>query len=284
MPASINLSEREVGKLRAYVVENKIKLETTKQNEVLRVKTGGLFMVLYTSGSLVYEESEQAAVVLDHVLETRKGTKYYIGSDETGKGEWYGPLVVVGTLMSTDQIKELRKLGVKDSKLLTLTQIKRLADKMLKIGIIRTSRVISPERYNKMFDEFAKEGKNSNDILAWAHSEVVKDLVDQAGTFDVEVIIDKFDSTKTDSRLSSKERLRRVDQTKVKVIQKTKGESEMPVAAASVIAKSIFEDEVAKLSDQYRIDLKSTEPKNIPKDILKMVTKTNFKNIRELIS
>jgi len=281
---SIKLSESEVRKLRAYVFENKIKSETTKQNEVLRVKTGGLFMVLYTSGSLVYEESEQAAAVLDHVLDTRKGTKYYIGSDETGKGEWYGPLVVVGTLMFTEQIKELRKLGVKDSKLLTLTQIKRLADEMCKINIIRASRVISPERYNKMFDEFSKEGKNSNDILAWAHSEVVKDLVDRAGTFDVEVIIDKFDSTKTDSRLSSKERLRRVDQTKVKVIQKTKGESETPVAAASVIAKSIFEDEVTKLSDQYRIDLKSNEPKNIPKDILKMVAKTNFKNIRELIS
>jgi ribonuclease HIII len=159
-----------------------------------------------------------------------------------------------------------------------------MSGEMLKMSIDRISRVVSPEKYNKLFEELSKEGKNSNDILAWAHSEVVKDLIEKAGTNDVQIIIDKFDFNKTDSRLSSKERVRSVDQTKIKVIQKSKGESEIPVAAASIIAKSIFEEEVQKLSNKYGVDLKSIPPNDLPRDIIPKVAKTNFKNIKAVLS
>lgn len=282
MPQSIKLSPSEVKKLKAYVLQHKLKTMPPSVYETMRVKNDDIFMVLYESGSLVYEYTQAVSEILDYILERKSESKLYIGTDETGKGEWYGPLVVVGTLVSSEQIKELRKMGIKDSKLLSHEQITILANRLFQMNIVRCSRVIMPETYNRLFAEFTSEGKNSNDMLAWAHSEVVKDLKEKAGNQDIEVIIDKFDFTKTESRLSSKARERRIDQTKINVIQMQRGEREIPVAAASIIAKHIFEDEVRKLSDKYKIDFKTVLPEAVPMEILLMVSKTNFRNIKKL--
>ena len=284
MPKSMKLSPNEIKKLKAYIADHKLKTVSAGDYESIRVKSDDIFMVLYESGNLVFEDTQAVSDILDYVLERKSESKLYIGTDETGKGEWYGPLVVVGTLVSSEQIKELRKMGIKDSKLLSHEQITILANRLFQMNIVRCSRVIMPETYNRLFTEFTSEGKNSNDMLAWAHSEVVKDLIEKAGNQRIEVIIDKFDFTKTESRLSSKARERRVDQTKINVIQMERGESEIPVAAASIIAKHIFEDEVRKLSDKYKIDFKTVLPEAVPIEILSKVAKTNFKNIKKLLS
>ena len=282
MPKSMKLSPYEIKKLKAYIAEHKLKTMPIGDYETMRLKVDDIFMVLYESGNLVFEDTQAVSEILDHVLERKSESKLYIGTDETGKGEWYGPLVVVGTLMSSEQIKELRKMGVKDSKLLSHEQIDILANRLFQMNIVRCSRVIMPETYNRLFTEFVSEGKNSNDMLAWAHSEVVKDLIEKAEDYSMEVIIDKFDFIKTESRLSSKERKRQVDQSKINVIQMERGEREIPVAAASIIAKHIFEEEVRKLSERYKIDFKKVSPEAVPREILHMVAKTNFKNIKKL--
>ena len=280
----MKLSPHEIKKLKAYIAEHKLKTMPIGDYETIRLKVDDIFMVLYESGNLVFEDTQAVSEILDHVLERKSESKLYIGTDETGKGEWYGPLVVVGTLLSSEQIKELRKIGVKDSKLLSPEQITILADRLFQMNITRCSRVILPETYNRLFKEFVSEGKNSNDMLAWAHSEVVKDLIEIAGGNSVEVIIDKFDFMKTESRLSSKERERPVDRSKINVIQMERGEREIPVAAASIIAKRIFEDEVRKLSEKYKIDFRSVLPETVPKEILSKVAKTNFRNIKKLVN
>ncbi len=283
MPLSLKLSDEEVRKLKSLVKLEKLDLQSPNEYEVLRIHYNGIFLVLYTSNKLVYEDTPETKKILDFVLEKKNELKYYIGSDETGKGEWYGPLVIVGTCLTADQITELRKIGVRDSKTLPIEKIFELAEKMLELDIPRISRVLLPEKYNKLYEEFKSEGKNLNDLLAWAHSEIIKDLIEKFGSTNIEVVIDKFDFRKTDSRLSARWRERRIDQSKIEVIQKSKGESEIPVAAASVIAKSIFEKEVAMLSNKFHIDLKTISPENVPKDALTLVAKTHFQNIRKLL-
>ncbi len=283
MPLSLKLSDEEVRKLKSLVKSEKLELQSPNEYEVLRIHYNGIFLVLYTSNKLVYEDTSETKKILDFVLEKKNELKYYIGSDETGKGEWYGPLVIVGTCLTADQITELRKIGVRDSKTLPIEKIFELAEKMLELDIPRISRVLLPEKYNKLYEEFKSEGKNLNDLLAWAHSEIIKDLIEKFGSTNIEVVIDKFDFRKTDSRLSARWRERRIDQSKIEVIQKSKGESEIPVAAASVIAKSIFEKEVAMLSNKFHIDLKTISPENVPKDALTLVAKTHFQNIRKLL-
>lgn len=284
MPLSITLSNEEVRRLKNVVHEMRLSTLPPKEYEVMRIKTKGIFFVLYTSNKLVYEDTNEAKEILTQILEKKSIRKSYIGSDETGKGEWYGPLVVAGTCLEQDQISELRKLGVRDSKTLSPSRIYELAIAMIKMNITRESRVISPEKYNQLYEEFSSEGKNLNDLLAWAHSEVVKDLIEKAKTEEIEVVIDKFDFRKTDSRLSGKTRERIVDQSKVHVIQKSKGETETPVAAASVLAKYYFEEEVIKLSNEYKVGLKQVTPSNISKEVLRKVSKTHFQNVKEVLS
>lgn len=283
MPKSIVLSDEEVRRLKALIGAAKIQILEPKDYEVIRANSNGVFLILYTSNKLVYEDTKEAQDILEQVLEKKNLGKSYIGSDETGKGEWYGPLVVVGTCLDADQINELRKIGVRDSKTLSIEKIHELAREMISKKIIFRYRELGPERYNELINQFNKEGKNSNDLLAWAHSEVVKDLIEKTGTDSVEVIIDKFDFTKTDSRLSGDQRARKVDQSKIHVTQKSKGESEIPVAAASILAKHIFEEDVEKLSKKFKLQLKTISPSEVPREILPKVAKTNFRNIKELL-
>lgn len=91
------------------------------------------------------------------------------------------------------------------------------------------------------------------------------------------VIIDKFDIRATDLRLG------KVKKFGVEIIQKSKGESEIPVAAASVLAKLLFEDEVNFLNKKYAINLRTSEPRGIPMEILPYVAKTHFKNVKEAL-
>ena len=58
-----------------------------------------------------------------------KNYQYIIGSDETGKGEWYGPLVVCAVCTSNDDILKLKSIGVKDSKKLSTKEIFSLYEK-----------------------------------------------------------------------------------------------------------------------------------------------------------
>ena len=103
-----------------------------KQYESIRIKDGDVFFVLYNSGKLVYNDTRGCLSILDDILEKRdyfkensfgknensiynntismKKYQYIIGSDETGKGEWYGPLVVCAVCTSNDDILKLNAL------------------------------------------------------------------------------------------------------------------------------------------------------------------------------
>jgi ribonuclease HIII len=66
-------------------------------------------------------------------------------------------------------------------------------------------------------------------------------------------------------------------------IQKTGAETETPVAAASIIAKSLFEKAVDELNEKYDLDLKNSGPEEINPEILPYVAKAHFKNVKSLL-
>ncbi len=91
----------------------------------------------------------------------------YIGIDESGKGDYFGPLVVAAVWLSESIQKKLEAMGVRDSKKLSDKKCQELA------GVIRelsrgkfTYTVIGPERYNSLYEQFKSEGKNLNYLLA----------------------------------------------------------------------------------------------------------------------
>ena len=276
---SLQLTKEESEKLVKYVYSNKLGLPVKSEYEYVRIKTAGQPMILYKSNKLVHEPSDESKLILDRILQSKAEYEITIGTDEVGKGEWYGPLVVVGTAMTVKEIDDVRRSGIADSKTLSKSKILELGELTLRMNIKRKSRIFTPEKYNEKYSEFWQEGKTLNDMMAWAHAEIVKDLIEEYKDRKIRVVIDKFDFQKTNSRLFDKKRERVVDASQVNVVQISRGETEIPVATASVIAKSIFEKEVDALEDKYKVTLRNTDPCEISKDILPHVSKLHFKNV-----
>lgn len=97
------------------------------------------------------------------------GPKKWIGTDEAGKGDYFGPLVVAGVLVTEQTAKELWQLGVRDSKTLSDKSIAELTSEIKKLGhkypkeLLWSNVTINPKRYN----ELHRDMKNLNRILAW---------------------------------------------------------------------------------------------------------------------
>jgi ribonuclease HIII len=248
---------------------------------LLRIKDGEIDIVVYKSGKLVHNGSQVSREIVDFILTRERSFDYLIGSDEVGKGEWYGPLVVTAVALRSNDVVKLRKIGVRDSKLLGKSEIERLTKEILALGVVYKNVVLMPETYNERYAEFRKEGKSLNDFLAWAHATAIKDvlsLVSNEST-KIKIIIDKFDVEKTDLRLQRA----KVKQPNIEVIQSSKGDTELPVSAASILAKHSFEERVDQLNEKFDVDLRNNAPESLDREKLHYLAKTHFKNILKLL-
>ncbi len=273
MANSIMLDREEIRNLKNYIKKKKLKkIPTKSEHELIRVDDDGLKLILYNSGKLVYNEDERIDKILNSIMADGKHC-YSLGTDETGKGEWFGPLVVFCVALEPEHIKELRKLGVRDSKGIPKGKLLELAEKILKLDFPKESITLMPETYNKKYEEFKSEGKSLNDLLAWAHARLIKNVLKDLSYENVKVVIDRFDLKKTEFRLGD------LDKNGLEIIQKPRAESEIPVAVASILAKMEFESRVDDLNKKFDIDLRKSKPDEIPKEILVQVAKMHFKNV-----
>lgn len=252
-----------------------IRTAKPKDNEILRIKDNDIFIIVYNSMNVVYKDNTATYNVINSILIQNRIYDYELGSDEAGKGEWYGPLVVVCIALTSEQMNRLRMLGVNDSKALNRNRLERIAEAIIKEGFIWEKIILKPEKYNQLIEEFKKENKSLNNLLAWLHSKVIRNALSRLRSYKLRITIDKFDEMALSRRLADIEK-------KIDVIQKSEGESEIPVAAASILAKYIFEKEVDRLCKEYDIDLRSITPTDIHKDALQYVAKVHFKNIQNI--
>ena len=176
--------------------------------------------------------------IINKVRNMLKQNMLKLGTDESGKGDYFGYLVVAGVIVDENKELLLKALRVRDSKLLSEKQIFFLSAKIKKLckyNIVK----ISPEKYNELYDKM----KNLNKLLAWAHARVIENLLEK---YNVDVVIsDQFGDKKfLEHALMKKGK-------KVKLIQKIRAESEISVAAASILARAEFLLTLRKLSKQY---------------------------------
>ncbi len=171
-----------------------------------------------------------------------------IGTDESGKGDYFGPLVSAGVYIDEQSAKALIACGVKDSKELSDSKNLELAQGVAKICkghfvIIE----ISPEKYNDLYEQFKKERKNLNTLLAWGHAKAIEEILSKV---DCKVAIaDQFaDESFILGKLQEKGK-------RIRLIQVHKAEQNVAVAAASVLARARFLVKLSKLSEEYSIDL-----------------------------
>ncbi|HNP84106.1 MAG TPA: ribonuclease HIII [Nitrospira sp.] len=189
----------------------------------------------------------------------------HIGTDESGKGDYYGPMVVAGVMVDQVTKDKLESLGVKDSKLLSDKQCRTLASQIRAICGTGCEEIdISPETYNRLYDEFKKEGKNLNHLLAWGHARAIESLLERHSCS--EAIADQFgDEHYILSKLMPKGRT-------VKLTQLPKGERYIAVAAASILARDRFLSHLDKLSQEQGVVLPkgaSDAVVNVGKEVVK---------------
>jgi ribonuclease HIII len=171
-----------------------------------------------------------------------------IGTDESGKGDFFGPLVCAGVYVDAEQAEVLQELGVRDSKRLSDRRCRELADNIQVTCRGHYSVVeISPGRYNDLYEQFRREGKNLNTLLAWAHARVLENLLTRVSC--PRAITDQFaDPRFVQSKLQ--ERGKRID-----LIQMPRAEVHIAVAAASVLARARFLERLEALSTQFGLTL-----------------------------
>jgi ribonuclease HIII len=163
----------------------------------------------------------------------------HFGIDESGKGDYFGPLVIAGAYTDAVIARRLIDAGIMDSKRVTSpARIRKLAEIIRATPGCTTAVVtIGPERYNAMHASF----KNLNRLLAWGHARVIETLV--ASRPDCpRTLSDQF------ARPEILQRALKEKGLKIHLEQRTKGESDTAVAAASILARERFIDWLDKAS------------------------------------
>jgi len=175
--------------------------------------------------------------------------KGHIGTDESGKGDYFGPLVVAGVYVPDRQQDVLRELGVKDSKRFSDGRVRELAE-TLKQGYIHSIVAIGPERYNELYAKL----RNLNRLLAWAHARAIENILEKVPCRSA--LTDQFgDKSYVENALMKKGR-------EVMLVQKPRAEEDMAVAAASIMARAEFLKRLFFLSREIGTELpKGSSPR-----------------------
>ncbi len=208
----------------------------------------------------------------------------HFGIDESGKGDFFGPLVIAGAYTDATSTRALMDAGVMDSKRITS------ANKIAKLAkIIRDTRGVSyeivsigPEKYNEMYGSF----RNLNRLLAWGHARVIRSLVEKVPSCP-RALSDQF----ARKEVLEKELARHgVD---IELQQRTKGESDVAVAAASILARERFVQWIAASSEKSGVTIPLGAGPHVldaarelisehGNDILPKVAKMHFKTAQEV--
>ena len=161
------------------------------------------------------------------------------GVDESGKGDYFGPLSISGVYLARDQIETVRNWGVRDSKQLQDKEITQLAT-LIKQKCVHRSLVFAPLIYNERYQQF----KNLNKLLAYAHAKIIMALVEATNC--AQVISDKFAAAHLiPSYFNST--------AHIELTQVTRAERDTAVACASILARANFLQGLASLSQQHGV-------------------------------
>lgn len=288
---TINLSLKE--KLKNYLHEQDFDFSFPPYT-FFQAKKKGISCILYSSGKLVISGKDSGNFI-EFFLEPNilknfsynyqninKNLELRMGIDESGKGDFFGPLCIAGVSGSSqNDLEFLYSLNIKDSKLIKDSQIEIIANKIKKIPhhII----TIFPEKYNNLFDKF----QNLNSLLAWGHATIIENLILKTPSVSL-AISDQF---------AKKEVLEKALQKKhinISLSQRHRAESDVVVAAASILARYSFILGIRKLESLYKVSLPKGASsltkkagifiyENYGIKTLEKLSKNHFKTFKEII-
>ncbi len=208
----------------------------------------------------------------------------HFGIDESGKGDFFGPLVIAGAFTNQEIARSLMDGGIMDSKRITSdTKIRKLAAQIKETpGISFEIISLRPVKYNELYASFA----NLNRLLAWGHATVIANLLTKRPDCP-RALSDQFANPRELQRALKKKNC------DIDLQQRTKAESDIAVAAASILAREKFIDWIDAASEEYGITIPKGASVQVKKagrkliqdhgpEILKKMAKVHFKTARDI--
>ena len=258
------LTDAQAASLRAFLVERGYKFREVPYARFAAEKEK-LNVVFYESGKLVVQgkgTQEFIEFVLEPEIlqEARLGYEAVLnpelllprlGIDESGKGDFFGPLCVAGVYVNEKVVNAWQDAGVRDSKNISSDKkIAELAELIRKTpGCVTSVVPIGNEAYNRLYAKM----KSVNTLLAWGHARVIENLMGQKHRMNpppVRAISDQFASSKSTVAKALMSQGREIE-----LVQRHKAESDLAVAAASILARHEFVTRLAGLEKQFQLKL-----------------------------
>lgn len=196
----------------------------------------------------------------------------WIGTDEAGKGDYFGPLVVAAVYVDAECREPFSDFGITDGKKLSERRVRSIAELMrqhYERHIVVVERM--PTEYNSVYTNLRRRGQNLNHLLASLHAEAIHTLATRMDA--KHALVDKFSkddliTQQLHQRVNGEPHFQHVTSSSslqsgppkrlplgMKIMQVTKAERDIAVAAASIIARDVFLKGMDALSEKYEIRL-----------------------------
>jgi ribonuclease HIII len=293
------LTPEQAEKLRALLLEQNFEF-SERPYMIFFAQKGKLSIAVFEKGPKVVIQGKEAEDFIrfqfepvvtgearlgyEEVLQPQMFEPHF-GVDESGKGDFFGPLVIAGAYVDRAIARRLLDGGVMDSKRIGSDQrIKVLAECIRQIpGLAHNVVLIGPERYNELY---ARLG-NLNDLLGWGHARVIENLLKDRPNCP-RSLSDKFANERVILRAL-------IDAgRRIQIEQRTKAEADVAVAAASILAREKFILWLENKGKQFGVILPkgvSTKVKTAAQELVKIhgaeflpkVAKMHFRTSAEVL-
>ncbi len=270
------LTRDQASKLRTLLAESGFQF-SPKQYTLFFARKNSLSVTVYEKGPKVLVQGKGVEEFVQFELEPKilgeaklgyeevhspEMFEPHFGVDESGKGDFFGPLVVAGVYVDRGIARKLVDAGVQDSKRIgSDARIRALAETIRKstAGPIETV-LIGPERYNELYQKFG----NLNRLLGWGHARVIENLLAKKSDCP-RALSDQF----ADARVIEQSLLRHG--RKIDIEQRTKAESDIGVAAASILAREAFINWLERRGKELGLRLERGVSANVKEAAKKLV-------------
>src|SRR5215471_1725304 len=292
------LTQQQVRKLRSLLEESGFEF-APKEWTIFFAQKNKLSVAVYEKGPKVLVQGRGVEDFVQFELEPKilgeaelgyeevhspKMFEPHFGVDESGKGDFFGPLVISGVYTDRGIARKLLDAGVVDSKRIgSDARIRTLAETIRKssLGLVETV-LIGPPKYNELYEKFG----NLNKLLGWGHARVIENLLAKKPDCP-RALSDQF----ADARIVEQSLLHQG--RRISIEQRPKAESDIAVAAASILAREAFINWLERKSKELGLRLqrgvspavKETAKKLVDAkgpDALRDVAKVHFRTAHEI--
>lgn len=237
---SLSLNDEKINKMKEFYKENIF--PNSNEYVAALIKLSNLTITIYTSNKVVFQGKDaeyEASIWEENHEKIWKYQKEHIGSDEVGTGDYFGPMCVCASYVTSKDIEWLNSLGVNDSKTLTDEKIIKIAPELIR-KIPYSQMSVDPLKYNSLI----ASGYNQGKIKAMLHNQVIHNLRVKLDKPKVTTIIDQFAAEN-----KYYEYIKYTKNIEKDIIFETKAESKYPaVAVSSIIARYSFLVKMSALS------------------------------------